>query len=345
MAENIIQDVKIYSEYGSEYIPEYGSEEAAGFDFKSPHPIRWTKEENGWVTVINTGIHVELQPGTMLGLYPRSGLGFKLFISLANTVGIIDSDYRGEIKIKLVAPKEMELLDLPRLTGSKIVQGIIQPIITANFIEDELDNFSNTRRGSGGFGSTGLLKNKETKDIFYYNNMEIPYSSDIDMISQTENKLTFKKNGKLHNLFGPAIILKDGNKEWYLNGELHREDGPAIEYSNGDKEWWLNGEQHREDGPVIEHTNGTKFWYIHNQLHREDGPAIEFANGDKEWFLNGKRHREDGPAIEYADGSKVWYINGKYHREDGPAIILKDGNKEWYLNGEKVSEEEVYGRG
>lgn len=53
--------------------------------------------------------------------------------------------------------------------------------------------------------------------------------------------IVFAVNGRIHRLDGPAIIAKNGRKEWYINGKLHREDGPAKEYRDGHKEWYLNG--------------------------------------------------------------------------------------------------------
>jgi len=48
---------------------------------------------------------------------------------------------------------------------------------------------------------------------------------------------------KLHKLDGPAIVCKDGDKEWWVNGNLHRIDGPAIEFNDGDKDWYINGKK------------------------------------------------------------------------------------------------------
>ena len=96
----------------------------------------------------------------------------------------------------------------------------------------------------------------------------------------------------LHRLDGPAVIRKNGTKEWYNNGMLHRTDGPAITTSEGGKAWWVNDKKHRTDGPAIEEADGTKYWYINNKRHRTDGPAVEHPGGYKEWWLEGVKVTE-----------------------------------------------------
>jgi hypothetical protein len=80
----------------------------------------------------------------------------------------------------------------------------------------------------------------------------------------------YNKQGQLHRLDGPAVILDSGQKEWYVNDLRHREDGPAIEYPEGSKEWWLNGKRHRLDGPAVEWSDG---WFINGvQYSKENFP-------------------------------------------------------------------------
>lgn len=74
---------------------------------------------------------------------------------------------------------------------------------------------------------------------------------------------------------------------------LHREDGPAVIYKNGYKEWRINGLYHREDGPAVTRYDGAKYWYKNGKCHREDGPAIIFKDGNKEWWLNNERYAEE----------------------------------------------------
>ena len=71
------------------------------------------------------------------------------------------------------------------------------------------------------------------------------------------------------------VIVRDGDKHWFLNGLFHREDGPACEYENGDKYWYLNGKRHREDGPAIEWENGSKAWYLNGKEIKEQQWKIE----------------------------------------------------------------------
>jgi hypothetical protein len=131
-----------------------------------------------------------------------------------------------------------------------------------------------------------------------------------------------------------TLRIVNGDRVWRNEaGELHRLDGPAKMMINGTKEWWVHGQIHREGGPgnlgqihpAIEYANGCKEWWSHDQRHREDSPAIEWVDGDlKEWWIHGKRHREDGPAIEWGNGMKEWWIHGKPHRADGPAVEVDD---------------------
>ena len=96
---------------------------------------------------------------------------------------------------------------------------------------------------------------------------------------------------------GPAVVLADGSKIWYVHGVIHRDGGlPAREYSNGVREWLVNGQHHRDGGlPAIEYCKGIyspwdhKEWWVNGQKHREGGlPAIECSNGDKAWFFRGE---------------------------------------------------------
>ena len=73
-------------------------------------------------------------------------------------------------------------------------------------------------------------------------------------------------------------------------GQLHREDGPAIVLANGNKEWYRNGLRHRDVGPAVERANGYKEWWHYGLLHRTGGPAIEYTTGDRRWFLNGDEY-------------------------------------------------------
>lgn len=130
-------------------IPTYGSEFAAGADLYActgeavtihPHETK----------LIHTGIAMEIPTGYAGLVYARSGIASKRGLAPANKVGVIDSDYRGEIMVALHNHSE-EAQSIE--SGERIAQLVIAPYITADFIlSDELDD---TDRGTGGFGSTG----------------------------------------------------------------------------------------------------------------------------------------------------------------------------------------------
>ena len=100
--------------------------------------------------MVPTGIAVSIAPGYMGGIYARSGLASKQYLAPANGVGVLDSSYRGEVKVALHNYSEdLRVVDV----GSRIAQLVIQPISLCTPVEvDELDE---TDRGVGGFGSSG----------------------------------------------------------------------------------------------------------------------------------------------------------------------------------------------
>lgn len=106
---------------------------------------------SGERAVVPTGIAVSIPEGYAGFVQPRSGLAAKSGISIVNTPGLIDSHYRGEIKVVLVNLDPTEPFEVKR--GDKICQLVFQKVERASFVEvDELDG---TARGDGGFGSTG----------------------------------------------------------------------------------------------------------------------------------------------------------------------------------------------
>lgn len=132
-------------------VPTVGSKNAAGLDL-------YAYIEEGDIIVepfttvkINTGIAVEIPDGYFGGVYARSGLATKQGLRPSNCVGIIDSDYRGEVMVALYNDS-----DKPRtvVNGDRIAQLIIQPYLNAEI--DIVDELSETDRGNGGFGSTGV---------------------------------------------------------------------------------------------------------------------------------------------------------------------------------------------
>lgn len=131
-------------------IPTYGSDGAACFDFYAC----LNKDEivvpaHGTVKV-GTGLAFALGKGNVLFLYSRSGHGFKHGLRFVNCVGVIDSDYRGEVMVGIYNDS-----DTPYTIkdGERIAQGIVQSYLPTDFVE--VDDLDETERGTGGFGSTG----------------------------------------------------------------------------------------------------------------------------------------------------------------------------------------------
>ena len=129
--------------------PTRGSLCAAGYDLSAAidEPVMIAP----YCTVkIPTGLSMELPDGTFGGIYARSGIANKEGLAPANKVGVIDSDYRGEIMVSLHNHSDEYRIVEP---GQRIAQIIIQPYINATY--NETNTLSETERGSGGFGSSG----------------------------------------------------------------------------------------------------------------------------------------------------------------------------------------------
>lgn len=129
--------------------PSYGSASAAGADLYALLDHE-TVIPAGETVMIHTGIAMEIPDGFAGLIYARSGLACKRGLAPANKVGVIDSDYRGEL---IVALHNHGKVDQTILPGERIAQLVITPYLTANFIEST--SLSDTERGEGGFGSTG----------------------------------------------------------------------------------------------------------------------------------------------------------------------------------------------
>jgi dUTP pyrophosphatase len=100
--------------------------------------------------LISTGLSIAIPEDTEVQIRPRSGLAAKSNITVLNTPGTIDSDYRGELKIILFNHGDKEFVVN---NGDRIAQMVLMPILKIEF--EEVDNLPKTIRGSGGFGSTG----------------------------------------------------------------------------------------------------------------------------------------------------------------------------------------------
>lgn len=129
--------------------PRYGSDGAAAFDLFTYEDFELHYANP---VVVNTGIAMEIPEGYGLFLFSRSSQGFKADTRLANCVGVIDSDYRGEIKVKLTKDVASWAMPSTVKAGVAIAQGVVMPYQKVTLIES--DSLSETGRGSNGFGST-----------------------------------------------------------------------------------------------------------------------------------------------------------------------------------------------
>tara|TARA_Y100001936_G_C15878157_1_gene561369 strand:+ start:33 stop:470 length:438 start_codon:yes stop_codon:yes gene_type:complete len=130
-------------------LPKYKTDGSSGMDLMAflESPVNLKPQES---ELIPTGISIAIPEDTEVQIRPRSGLAAKSNISVLNTPGTIDSDYRGEIKIILFNHgKEDFVIN----NNDRIAQMILMPIVKAEF--EEVENLPKTLRGSGGFGSTG----------------------------------------------------------------------------------------------------------------------------------------------------------------------------------------------
>ena len=128
--------------------PTYGSASAAGADlYSSEGEITL---QSGETRLIHTGIAMQIPEGYVGLIYARSGIAVKRGLAPANKVGVIDSDYRGEI---LVALHNHSNTEQTIGAGERIAQIVITPYLTVDFTET--DSLDQTARGVGGFGSTG----------------------------------------------------------------------------------------------------------------------------------------------------------------------------------------------
>lgn len=151
-----MNNIKVAVKYLSEKIgseikaPFYATAGSAGMDLCAciDAPLLLKKGE---ILLIPTGIAIEIPENTCAAfIYARSGLSIKHGICLANGVGVIDSDYRGEIKVGLINLGSEDYLINP---GERIAQMVFSPICLAEMVQKE--ELTGTQRGEGGFGSTG----------------------------------------------------------------------------------------------------------------------------------------------------------------------------------------------
>lgn len=167
------QALKVKRLHPDAVMPEYQTAGAACFDLHAVHvggltnaewdvfdkhpsirgpAKRYTTLEPNCPQVFRTGLAFEIPPGHVMLVFSRSGHGFKNSTRLSNCVGVIDSDYRGEVTVKL--RNDGEYMLAPRIqSGDRIAQAMLVPIPRVQLVE--VDELTDTERGAGGFGSTG----------------------------------------------------------------------------------------------------------------------------------------------------------------------------------------------
>lgn len=131
-------------------LPQYETSQSAGMDIRAniEEPITLKPLER---TLVKTGLYMALQSGYEAQVRPRSGLAFKKGISVLNSPGTIDADYRGEIGVILV---NLSNQDFIIEDGERVAQLVIAKYEQADW--EEVEVLNETKRGAGGFGSTGV---------------------------------------------------------------------------------------------------------------------------------------------------------------------------------------------
>jgi len=130
-------------------LPSFATAGAAGADLRAAvaEPLMLTPGER---VLVPTGFAMEIPPGFEMQIRPRSGLAMRHGVTVLNTPGTVDSDYRGEIKVLLVNLGQ-EAVEIAR--GDRIAQIVVAPVAGCRF--EAVTNLSSSARGEGGFGSTG----------------------------------------------------------------------------------------------------------------------------------------------------------------------------------------------
>ena len=146
-----ILDSRLKTEFG---LPDYATDGSAGLDMRAC--IDGSLEvAPGDTQLIPTGLAIYIaDPGIAAVLLPRSGLGHKHGIVLGNLTGLIDSDYQGQVFISVWNRSQQSYVIKP---GDRIAQMVFIPVIQCEF--DEVDEFTSSLRGAGGFGHTGVTHN------------------------------------------------------------------------------------------------------------------------------------------------------------------------------------------
>jgi dUTP pyrophosphatase len=143
-------DLQVLDARMAEQIPAYATPGSAGLDLRACLDQAITLAP-GQTTLIPTGLAIHIaDPGLAAIILPRSGLGHKHGIVLGNLVGLIDSDYQGQLMVSCWNRGQSEFVIQP---FERIAQLVIVPVVQASF--RRVDSFDASSRGAGGFGSTG----------------------------------------------------------------------------------------------------------------------------------------------------------------------------------------------
>ncbi|MDP3137332.1 MAG: dUTP diphosphatase [Burkholderiaceae bacterium] len=143
-------DLKIIDSRMADQLPAYATPGSAGLDLRACLDQALTLEPNAW-RLVPTGIAIYLaDPGYAAMILPRSGLGHKHGIVLGNLVGLIDSDYQGQLMVSAWNRSDTAFTIQPL---ERIAQLVIVPVVQARF--NVVSEFAPTQRGEGGYGSTG----------------------------------------------------------------------------------------------------------------------------------------------------------------------------------------------
>ena len=149
--ENFSTTLRVKKLTDDAIVPHIAHKGDAGMDLFSIEESQIAPGKSG---MVKTGISIELGPNTEAQVRPRSGLALKKQITVLNSPGTIDEGYRGEVCVILIN-HGTEVFNIEK--GMKIAQMVIKPTLTINV--EEVAELSDTSRGEGGFGSTGLNKN------------------------------------------------------------------------------------------------------------------------------------------------------------------------------------------
>jgi dUTP pyrophosphatase len=129
-------------------LPSYAHPGDAGADLMTAVDVTLAPGER---VLVPTGVAIALPPGHVAFVHPRSGLAARHGLSIVNTPGTIDAGYRGEIKVLLINHDPREPVELHR--GDRVAQLVVQRVEQARFVE--VETLPDSRRGDGGYGSTG----------------------------------------------------------------------------------------------------------------------------------------------------------------------------------------------